>query len=171
MIIVAGHKLARGFAAALSTFLICVTLAYAEQNKITSDEALIAMGLCEDMVVMINRVVDYTSTKCVPAFSSKGTNFIFVSKELVFSVQASKKAWIIFVVASVGRTLNDKPSYSADQILFADVSMVPDMKYYSIPAGLAKSLQHDVFNGNLTLDDMWDKISAALKPVPVDARH
>lgn len=163
-------KLGRILGAVSLTYTIFTLPVYAEQRTITSDQALIAMGLCEDMAVKINSIVDYTSTKCIPAFSNKGTDFIFVSKKPVFSVSESKKAWIIVVVASVGKTLNDKPSYSADEVLFADSSMVPSMKYYAIPAILAKSLQRDVFIGRITLNDMWERIAAALKPFRADMR-
>jgi hypothetical protein len=110
--------------------LVCRATGFADQPKFSSDQALIAMGLCEDMAVKVNALVDYTSTKCIPNLSPKGTNFIFLSEQPVFSVEPSKKAWVIVVVLSVGRTLNDKPSYRADKILVADASMVPQKHFY-----------------------------------------
>jgi hypothetical protein len=124
------------------------------------------MGLCEDMAVKVNRLLEYTSTKCIPHLSTQGTDFIFISEQPVFSVESSKKAWIIVVIASVGKTLNDKSSYKAGKILVADLSMVPSKHYYAIPASLAKSLQRKVYTGELTVDTIWDTITAALKPFP-----
>ena len=85
----------------------------------------------------------------VSRLSIKGTDFIFISEQTVFAVEVSEKAWVIVVVASVGRTLNDKPSYLADKILFSDMSMLKDKNYYMIPATLAKTLQQEVYNADL----------------------
>jgi hypothetical protein len=52
-------------------------------------------------------------------------------------------------VAAVGKTLNDESSYSADEILFADVSMAKEKNYYIIRASLAKSLQRKVNSGQM----------------------
>ena len=73
---------------------------------------------------------------------------------------------MIVVIAAVGKTLNDKPSYRADKILLADLSMVPKKNYYAIPASLAKNLQHKVYVGDMSVDTMWERITAALKPFP-----
>jgi hypothetical protein len=63
----------------------------------------------------------------------------------------------------VGRILNDKPSYLADKILFSDISMLKDKNYSMIPATLAKTLQQEVYNGQISVDVMWERITSALK--------
>ncbi|HXC13227.1 MAG TPA: hypothetical protein VNV39_10340 [Stellaceae bacterium] len=151
-----------------AVILFCVLFFFdvptlAKQPEFSSDQALIAMGLCEDMGQKVNVLVDYTTTKCIPSLSIKGTDFIFISEQTVFAVEVSEKAWVIVVVASVGRTLNDKPSYLADKILFSDMSMLKDKNYYMIPATLAKTLQQEVYNGQISIDVMWQRITSALK--------
>jgi hypothetical protein len=129
------------------------------------NQALIAMGLCSQMEPLINTLIDYSYTKCLPNITgAKGTTFIFITEKPVFAVEASKKAWIIVVVAAVGKTLNEKPSYRADAILLADVSMAKDKSYYTISAALAKSLQHKVYSGQISAEAMWGQISSALSP-------
>jgi hypothetical protein len=134
----------------------------------SNDRSLIAMGLCSQMERLVNALVDYASTECLPNISDpKSTTFIFIADKPIFSVEASKKAWILVVVAVVGKTLNDESSYSADKILFADVSMVKEKNYYTIRASLAKSLQHKVNSGQMNLATMWSEVTAALKPFMV----
>jgi hypothetical protein len=71
---------------------------------------------------------------------------------------------VIAVVGVVGKTLNDKPSYWADKIFFADVSMMKNKRAYTISAALAKSLQHKVYSGEISLEAMWGQTSSALTP-------
>jgi len=129
------------------------------------NQGLIAMGLCSEMEPLINTLIDYSYTKCLPNITgAKGTTFIFITEKPIFAAEASKKAWVIVVVAAVGKTLNDKPSYRADKIFFADVSMAKDKSYYTVSAALAKSLQHKVYSGQMSAEAMWGQISAALTP-------
>ena len=131
----------------------------------SNDRSLIAMGLCSQMERLVNALVDYASTECLPNISDKeSASFIFIVDKPIFSVEASKKAWILVVVAAVGKTLNDESSYSADKILFADLSMAKEKNYYTVSAGLAKSLQRKVNNGEINLATMWSEVTAALKP-------
>jgi hypothetical protein len=135
--------------------------------KFSDDQALIAMGLCEDMVQKVNVLVDYTETKCIPNLSSKVTNFILLARNPSFAVEASKKAWLIVVIGSVGKSLNDNPSYQADKILFADLSMVKQKYYLTMPAELAKTLQEEVYVGKISVDTMWEKITSTLAPLAI----
>jgi hypothetical protein len=68
------------------------------------------------------------------------------------------------VVSAVGKTLNDNPAYSADKVLFADAGMVQEKRYYTVPAGLAKSLQHKAYDGQIPIETMWSQITSALTP-------
>jgi hypothetical protein len=85
---------------AASVFAVFVLTApgFANEAAFSSDQALIAMGLCEEMGHLVNVMVDYTKTKCVSSLSTTGTNFIFISEKPVLRVEASKKAWMIVVV-------------------------------------------------------------------------
>ncbi len=130
-----------------------------------TDRALIAMGLCSEMERLVNALVDYTTTTCLPNITgTKGATFIFISDKPVFAVEASKKAWIIVVVSAVGKTLNDNPTYSADKVLFADAGMAQEKRYDTVPAALAKSLQRKAYNGQIPIETMWSQITSALTP-------
>ena len=128
------------------------------------DTVLVAEGLCSEMVEFVNGLADFTATKCLPGGSKTGTEFIFISEQPVFSVPASKKAWLMVVVAAVGKVLNDHPDYSAGALLFADVKMAATKQYESLPATTAKDLQRRTMAGNLDVDGMWAAISADVKP-------
>jgi hypothetical protein len=164
------NRFSTSIAASVFALLVLTAPGFAAEPAFSSDQALIAMGLCEEMGHLVNVMVDYTATKCIPALMTKGTNFIFVSEKPVFLVEASKKAWMIVVVAVVGKTLNNKPTYKSDKILFGDVSMVKEKHYYTVPAALAKSLQPKVYNGEISVETMWGRITSALTPYPVPAK-
>jgi hypothetical protein len=157
-------------AGSVFALLVLTAPAFSGQAAFSSDQALIPMGLCEEMGHLVNVMVDYTITKCIPALSNKGTNFIFISEQPVFSVEASKKAWLIVVVSVAGKTLNDKSSYKADKIFVGDVSMVKERHFYTVPAALAKSLQPKLYNGQISAEAMWGRITSALTTYAVPAK-
>ena len=63
---------------------------------------------CFQIEKIVNAIVDYTQTTCVPivATSTRTNSFILISSQPVFSVEASKKAWLIVAVAATGDVLN-----------------------------------------------------------------
>ena len=111
------------------------------------------MGLCEEMGHQVDVLVHYTAAKCIPALMSTGTDFIFISEKPVFSVEASKKAWMLVVVLAVGKTLNSEKPFSMRTKYFSETcSMAKETTYVTIPASLAKSLQRKVYSGEMSLD-------------------
>ncbi len=147
--------------------LLPIATAFADSEKASKDDALIAMGLCSEMERLINTLVDYTSTKCIPALDKNGTNFIFVSEKPVFSVPASEKAWALVVAAAVGKTMNYNSSYKSNEVFVADAGMAKDKKFYKFDTDLAKSLQRKVYSGEVSPDVMWIQLKAALTPYTV----
>jgi hypothetical protein len=70
--------------------ILSVTVAGAAGSN---DRSLIAMGLCSQMERLVNVLVDYASTECLPNISDpKSTSFIFIVDKPIFSVEASKKS-------------------------------------------------------------------------------
>jgi hypothetical protein len=142
------------FAAGVFASLVLTAPALADEAAFGSDQALIAMGLCKEMEQLVNVMVDYTATKCVPALATEGTNFIFVSEQPVFLVEASQKAWIIVVVSVVGKTLNNKPSYKANKILFGEVSMVKKTLLHSSSGFSEKPTTQGIRRQNFCRNDV-----------------
>jgi hypothetical protein len=151
--------------AAASVIVLLILPAAVARAAPDDNQALIAMGLCSQMEPLINTLIDYSYTKCLPNIAgTKGTSFIFITEKPIFAMEASKKAWVIVVVVAVGKILNDKPSYRADKIFFADVSMAKDKSYYTVSAALAKSLQHKIYSGQISAETIWGQIDSALTP-------
>jgi len=130
----------------------------------SNDDALIAMGLCEDMDYYINKVADFTETKCIPALDDKGNNFIFVSLKPVFSVESSEKAWVLVVSASFGREFNKKANYKVGSLYLADMTMVPTLNYSVLSGELAKELQKQMYDGQIEPEAAWARIVSSMKP-------
>jgi hypothetical protein len=77
-----------------------------------SQSAERGQALCYQIEKMVNALVDYTQTSCLPT-PGKGQgsqSFILLSSQPVFSVEASKKAWVLVAVAATGDALNKSAS-------------------------------------------------------------
>jgi len=120
-------------------------------------------SVCYEVQNAVNGLVDYTETKCLPTGGKAGAlSFIVISSEPVFSVEASKKAWVLVAVASIGKTLNDQPSLKVDELWLSDVNQMKSRIAHVMPVSLAKSLQRQVYNGQIDLDGMYAAIKKSL---------
>lgn len=95
-----------------------------------------AIATCVEIEGLIDSLVDYTDTECFPAAAtSTGASFIILSQQPVFSVDASKKGWLLASMGAVGFVLNEKrPSFDADDVIFSDVPRLKERTGYAIKA-------------------------------------
>lgn len=120
-------------------------------------------AICYETENATNALAHFTQTKCLPSAGKAGAlSLIFISSAPVFSVESSKKAWLIVVVAAAGEILNSKPRLQADELWFSDIRSMKSHIGYVLPATLAKSLQRKVYNGDITLDAMYSSIQSSL---------
>ncbi len=126
-------------------------------------------SICYEVQNAVNALVDYTQTSCLPSGGKAGAlSFIVLSSQPVFSVEASKKGWLLVAVASVGKTLNEQPSVKADELWLSDTNLMKSRVAHVFPAALAKSLQRQVYNGQIDLEGMYAAIKKNLvqKTIP-----
>ena len=126
-------------------------------------------SICYAVQNLVNALVDYTQTTCLPAGGKAGAlSFIVISSQPVFSVEASKKAWLLVVVGTIGKTLNEQLSFKADRLWLSDANLMERRTGYFLPISLAKSLQHQVYNGQIDLEGMYAAIKKNLvqKTIP-----
>jgi hypothetical protein len=125
-------------------------------------------SICYEIQNYVNALVDYTRTSCVPAAGEGALSFIVISSEPVFSVEASKKAWLLVVVAAVGKLMNDQPAVKIDKLFVSDANLMKGRVAYSFPATLTRSLQSKVFNGEMQVETMYAQIGKNLvrKDIP-----
>ena len=83
-------------------------------------------------------------------------------KDLRDFVEASKKGWLLVVVASIGKILNEQPSVKADEIWLSDTSLMKSRVAYVLSTALAKSLQRQVHNEQIDLEGMYAVIKKNL---------
>ena len=117
----------------------------------------------------MNALVDYTQTSCLPSGGKAGAlSFIVLSSQPVFSVKASKNGWLLVVVASFGKTLNEQPSVKADELWLSDANLMKSRVAHVLPTSLAKSLQRQAYNGQIDLEEMYEAIKKNLvrKTIP-----
>lgn len=120
-------------------------------------------SICYEVQNAVNTLVDYTQTSCLPsAGKDEAFSFIVISSKPVFSVEASKKAWLLVVVASFGKTLNEQPPIKVDELLLSDTNLMKGRIAHVFPASLAKSLQRQVYNGQIDLEGMYAVIKKNL---------
>lgn len=121
-------------------------------------------ALCYQIQNSVNALADFTQTSCLPsAGSTPGSySFIVLSSNPVFSVEASKKAWLIVAIAAAGDSLNKQSSVKADELWLSDAALMKNRTAHVFPASLAKSLQRRVKNGQLDLEGMYSEIKRNL---------
>ena len=68
----------------------------------------------------------------------------------------------MFVVASIGKILNEQPSVKTDEMWLSDTSLMKSRVAYVFSASLAKSLQRQVYNGQIDLEGMYAVIKKNL---------
>ena len=69
---------------------------------------------------------------------------------------------MLVAVASIGKTLNEQPSVKADELWLSDANQMKSRVAYVLPASIAKSLQRQVYNGQLDLEGMYAAIKKNL---------
>ncbi|MGE3623572.1 MAG: hypothetical protein AB7H77_06865 [Bdellovibrionales bacterium] len=156
----------------LLVLLICTaTFCWPPQRAHAASEesTLVAMGLCSEMERLINVLVDYTQTKCIPVMNGgSGLSFLFISSQPVFSVDASVKAWALTVVGAYGHTFNPRPSYKLDSIYLSDLSLIRDQRTAeALKGSTAKKLQKQIYDGKIELEAAWSQIKANMKPYKI----
>ena len=150
----------------LAFTLVLLASAMMFRPAIADAQASEAIRICNKMERQIDLLVEYTKTLCLPAQGRNGVSFIFVSQEPVFSSEASKKGWLVVVVAAFGATFNAN-AMKSDEVIFSDVSMMKSRSAFRMPAKTARTLQRRVKNGEITIDSMYERITAAMEPYSI----
>lgn len=125
-----------------------------------SQSAERGQAMCYQIEKTVNALVDYTQTSCLPTGGrQQGTySFVVLSSQPVFSVEPSKKAWLLVAVAAVGDVLNKNASVKAEELWLSDAILMKNRVAYLMPAGVAKSLQRRIKADQITLDTMYSEI-------------
>lgn len=131
------------------------------QGPTFSSTSQAAADLCEGIEKNINALLPSTHTGCLP---TKGQNpdaisFIILSEQPVFGTQITQKPWLLTAVGAVGRALNDHPAFKAEELWLSDLALTRQGKAYVIDAATAKSLQQQIYNEKITLDQMYEGIT------------
>jgi len=133
-----------------------------------------AVAACADIERMIDGLIDYTDSMCLPAAvaAPAGASFIIISEQPVFTVEASKKAWLLASMGAVGFVLNEKrPSFKADEVIFSDLQRSKERTAYGIKASVLKSLQRRVKSGKLDLNAAYTEMLGAMRRVSIPASN
>jgi hypothetical protein len=103
-------------------------------------------------------------TYCMPTLGrNKALSFVIVTSEPVFSSESLEREWLIAVVDSLGRTLNDRPTVDVDQLTVSDANSISNGVTYTLPVALTRSLQRRIFTMQIDLDEMYGEIQENLK--------
>ena len=147
-------------AVAIAVSLTCCATATAQQTQQQLDTAT---AVCYGVQTSTNTLVTYTETMCIPSPGKEGaSSFLVISSEPVFSAEASKKAWLLVVVAVIGKEMNDRPTFRGDEVWVSDVNQTKARVAYVLPTSLTKSLQSRAYNGQIDLDQMYAEITRNL---------
>lgn len=121
-------------------------------------------AMCYQIEKTINALVDYTQTSCLPTRGNLPGNYSFIvlSSQPIFSVEPSKKAWLLAAVAAVGEAMNKNASVKADEVWLSDGNLMKNRIAHVMSADTSKSLQRRIKADQITLDAMYSEISKNL---------
>jgi hypothetical protein len=128
-----------------------------------------AEGLCAEVTQYIGILVDYTDTKCLPAATSNAgqTDLILISSQPVFSVEASKKGWLIVVAGSVGKVMGEHAQMALEEIWVSDTRLMAKRRAFKFSAALAQKLQRETKGGEISLEQLYHQLNGALVSVDI----
>ena len=138
-------------------------------SVIQADEALEASGLCYKIQNFINALAKYTDTLCIPALGQQGVTFLLLSKEPIFSVEASKKAWLVVTVGAVGKVMNMHQTIKASEVYVSDMNLMKNRLGFKYPVDLAKRLQQQAAEAQLEIDEFYGQLNRALASADISS--
>jgi hypothetical protein len=138
---------------------VCFSVAFIALSPV-AQPILDEQAICTEIQGYVNLLVDYTKTACSPAGGSEGAfSFVVLSSEPIFSVEATRKPWLLAVVLSIGKAMNDQPDTKPGELYLADAKA---RVAYFLPINIAKSLQNAVGTGQMKLGAMYKEIQKNL---------
>ena len=134
-------------------------------ESIADDEAVHARSLCAEIERYVDGVVDYTDTTCLPSPGGKEHTlaFIILAQQPIFSVEASKKAWLMVVVGAIGKVVANHKPYDVSEMYVGDVNLVKNRKAFWLPGSVTKGPLKNVQDGLITLDEFYAHIQREMK--------
>jgi hypothetical protein len=104
-----------------------------------------------------------------PALGQQGVTFLLLSKEPIFSVEASKKAWLVVTVGAVGKVMNLHHTIKAAEVYVSDMDLLKNRQGFKYPVDLAKRLQRQAAEERLGLDELYGQLNSALAPADISS--
>lgn len=144
-------------AISIAALVVPETLAY------TVAEEKVAQAICAQAVKNINILADFTRTDCTFAKDGDALGLIFISVDLVFANERSKKAYLSVLVGAAGAALNENPKARITTVSFMDKHLGQRNTYFTISAKETARLQRDIKADRLTFDSYYNGILAAGK--------
>ena len=149
--------------------LILLSVVTCHVSVIQADEALEASGLCYKIQNFINALAHYTDTLCIPALGEHGVTFLLLSKEPIFSIEASRKAWLVVTVGAVGNVMNLHHTVKALEVYVSDMNLMKNRQGFKYPVDLAKRLQRQAAEERLELDELYGQLNSDLAPADISS--
>ena len=85
-----------------------------------------------------------------------------LSKEPIFSGEASKKAWLVVTVGAVGKVMNMHHTIKASEVYVSDMNLMKNRHGFKYPVDLAKRLQQQAAEEQLEIDEFYRQLNRAL---------
>ena len=162
-----------GFVVALRRVggVLVVCLAMLIPDAFAQSAAVIKQGeaVCAEAARAINVLADFTSTVCTPAKGEGGKiTLIFISKHRVFDNAQRKRAYLAYLTAAAGSSLNKRASLSVDWVTAMDPELGEKRQFWRMAAGDARTLQKQVHDGSLGAEAFLVALEAKGSLQPVD---
>ncbi len=123
-------------------------------------------ALCEQSTKVINLLADFSDTKCYPGKTPAGERvLVYMAEKPVFYIRQAKQGWLMVVAATAGKALREAPDVKVAFIFVTDARSLAQGEAYKFPAATAMKLQRRIKNEEISLDQFYSELKAAMVTV------
>ena len=120
------------------------------------------LALCNEIGSAVRMLVKYTNTECTyGANQDGGLDLILVAVEPVFSVKASRDAWLVVAVGATAQATRSSTAKTG-KLIVSDRTMIAQARGFALPTATARAIQTRIKAGELDLAGAVVEIDAAM---------
>jgi len=136
--------------------------ALAATNSLAEEAA--ATRVCTRAAPIINALIDFAETACVPGREAGGYTLMIVTKQTAVA-GTTRRSYLLTVVAAVGKELDAVGTKDINAIAIMDRQLATQRKYLRIPVTDVLKISRDLRADLITLDQMYAAIEESAKVV------
>jgi len=145
-----------------ATTAAALTWTLAAPNSLADEPA--ATRVCARVAPIINALIDFAETACVPGREAGGYTLMIVTKQTAVA-GTTRRSYLLTVVAAVGKELDTVGTKRINAVAIMDRQLATQRKYLRIPVTDVLKISRDLRADLITLDQMYAAIEESAKVV------